>query len=62
MASDKGKLAMDKMKLYLKSKATFGPNWYFRKAHTYLTNCMNFWLKLLCLQVRFPDSVQTFFI
>ena len=35
------------MKLYLKSKATFGPNGYFRKAHTYLadSNYMNFWLK-----------------
>ena len=25
---------------------------------TYLTNCLNFWLNLLCLQVRFPDRVQ----
>ena len=33
MASDKGKMAMDKMKLYFKSKA-----------HTYLTNCMDVFL------------------
>ena len=49
MSSDKNKMAMDKMKLYLKLKATFGPNGYFRKAHTYLGNCINFWLNLLNL-------------
>ena len=41
IASDKGKMAMDKMKLYFKSKASFGPNEYFKKAHTYLANCMD---------------------
>ena len=35
------------MKLYLKSKATFGSDGYFRKARTYLANCINFWLNLL---------------
>ena len=58
MASDKGKMAMDKMKLYFKSKATFGLNGCFRKAHTYLINCMDLCLNLLYLCVRFPDSVQ----
>ena len=51
MAPDKGKMAMDEMKLYLKSKATFDPNEYFRKAHMYLTNCMDFWLNLVYLLV-----------
>ena len=59
MASDKGKMAMDKMKLYLKSKVSFGPDGYYRKAHKHLVNHFNFWLNLLyLLLVRFPDNVQ----
>ena len=58
MVSDKGKMAMNKMKLYLKSKATFGLDGQFTKAHLYLANCLHFWLNLLYQQVRFPDSVQ----
>lgn len=46
---DKGKMVMDKVKLYLESKATFGLYRYFRKAHRHLANCMNFWLNLLYL-------------
>ena len=37
-------MAMDKMKLYVKSKATFSPNVYFWKACTYLTKCMDIFL------------------
>ena len=37
MASDKQKMAKDKMKLYLKFKPTFGPDGYFRKAHTHIS-------------------------
>ena len=44
VASDKGKLAIDKMKLYLRFKATFGPDAYFRKVLTYLANCMDIFL------------------
>ena len=44
MAFNNGKMAMDKMKLYLKSEATFDPNGYFRKACIYLANCMDIFL------------------
>ena len=44
MASDKGEMAMDKMKLHLKSEAIFSPDEYFRKARTYLANCMDIFL------------------
>ena len=49
-------MTMDKMKLYLKCKANFGPDGYFRKAHTYLTHCMDVWLNLLYLLARCPDN------
>ena len=58
MASDKGEMAMNKMKFYLKFKATFSLDGHFRKLHMYLGDCLNFLLNLLYLQVRFPDSVQ----
>ena len=54
----KGRMTMDKMKLCLKSKATFGFHGYFWKAHMHLANCLNFWINLLYLWARFLDSVQ----
>ena len=50
MASDQGKMTMDKMKLNIKFKFTFGTDEYLRKKRTYLVNSINFWLNLLNLQ------------
>ena len=54
MASDKGEMAMDKMKLHLKSEAIFSPDEYFRKARTYLANCMDIflWALIYILKAR----------
>lgn len=58
IAAEEGKLAMYKMKLYSKCKASFGSYVYLRKAHAYFVNCPNFWLNLLYLQERFLDRVK----
>ena len=51
---------MHRMKFYLKSKDTFGPEKTFRRAHTYLANYVDIWVNLLYLpdRVRFSNSMQ----
>ena len=56
MASDKGKMA-EKMKLYRKSTATFGPNQHFRKVSTYLTNFMDVFLWALIYKFCKEDKI-----
>ena len=58
MASNRGKMAIDKEKLCLKSKATFSPDEYLRKLHTCLANCIDFRLNLLYFPARLPDYVH----
>ena len=63
MASDNGKMAMDKMKLYLTSKVTFGPDSYFRRKHaTYLVNCMNLLVKFPLFTNKFSSQQGSNFI